>query len=63
MYKKEKCMKYMVEVWNENNKLVNFLIESADGYCAEIEIRKTYPNYEIGKVIRLTDFNEYKLSK
>ena len=56
-------MKYMVEVWNENGKLLNFLIESADGYCAEIEIRKAYPNYEIGKVIRLTDFNEYKLSK
>lgn len=33
-------MKYMIEVWTETNKLINFLIEFVDGYCEEIEIRK-----------------------
>lgn len=45
--------KYMVVCFNETNKVFHFFVESADGYCAEIEVRKRFPNYKIGQVIRL----------
>ena len=47
--------KYMVVCFNETNKVFHFLVESADGYCAEIEVRKRFPNYKIGQVIRLEE--------
>lgn len=47
--------KYMVECFNETNKAFYFLVESADGYCAELFVRKRYPTYKIGKVIRLEE--------
>ena len=43
----------MVECFNETNKAFHFKVNSADGYCAELEVRKKYPNYKIGEVIRL----------
>lgn len=51
-------MEYMVECFNENHKAFHFKVESADGYCAELEVRKKYPNYKIGEVIRLEDLNK-----
>ena len=51
-------MNYMVECFNETNKAFHFLVDSADGYCAELEVRKKYPNYKIGEVIKLE--NLYK---
>ena len=48
----------MVESFNENGKAFHFLVNSADGYCAEIEVRKKYPNYRLGEVIRLEDLHE-----
>lgn len=48
--------KYMVACFNERNKAFRFLVKSADGYCAEIEIRKRFPNYKIGQVTRLEVF-------
>lgn len=56
-------MKYMAEVWTENNKRIDFLMETPDAYCAEIEIKKKFPSYEIGEIKRLVDFNEYKITK
>ncbi len=41
--------------FNETNKAFHFLVESADGYCAEIEVRKRFPNYKISQVIRLEE--------
>ena len=37
--------KYTIVCFNETNKVFHFLVESADGYCAEIEVRKRFPNY------------------
>ena len=51
-------MEYMVECFNENHKAFHFKVCSADGYCAELEVRKKYPNYKIGEVIRLEDLNK-----
>ena len=48
----------MVECFNETNKAFHFKVCSADGYCAELEVRKKYPNYKIGEVIRLEDFSK-----
>ena len=50
-------MEYMVECFNETNKKFHFKVNSADGYCAELEVRKKYPNYKIGKVIRLENLS------
>ena len=47
----------MVECFNETNKAFYFKVNSADGYCAELEVRKKYPNYKIGKVIRLENLS------
>lgn len=47
--------KYMVVCFNETNKVFHFFVESADGYCAEIEVQKRFPNYKIGQVIRLEE--------
>lgn len=47
--------KYMVVCFNETNKVFHFFVESADGYCAEIKVRKRFPNYKIGQVIRLEE--------
>lgn len=51
-------MEYMVECFNETNKTFHFKVDSADGYCAELEVRKKYPNYKIGEVVRLEDLNK-----
>lgn len=51
-------MEYMVECFNETNKKFHFKVESADGYCAELEVRKKYPNYKISEVIRLENLYE-----
>ena len=51
-------MEYMVECFNETNKKFHFKVESADGYCAELEVRKKYPNYKIGEVVRLENLYE-----
>ena len=50
-------MEYMVECFNETNKAFHFKVNSADGYCAELEVRKKYPNYKIGEVIRLENLS------
>ena len=52
-------MEYMVECFNETNKKFHFKVESADGYCAELEVRKKYPNYKIGNVVRLENLYEH----
>ena len=51
-------MEYMVKCFNETNKAFHFKVESADGYCAELEVRKKYPNYKISEVIRLENLYE-----
>ena len=53
-------MKYKVEVFDENDNLIEFIDDTADGYCAEINARKQYPNYKIGKVTRIENSCEEK---
>lgn len=48
----------MVECFTENGKKFHFLVNSADGYCAEIKVRKKYPNYKLGEVVKLEDLRE-----
>ena len=44
-YKRERSRTY-----DENGNLIEYEDITPDGYCAELEARKKYPNYEIGKV-------------
>ena len=44
--------KYRVEVF-DGNKLMLYENICADGYCAELNARKKYPNYKIGSVIKI----------
>jgi len=46
--------KYRVEVF-DGHKLMLYENICADGYCAELEARKKYPNYTIGQVQRMED--------
>ena len=50
--------RYCVELFDENDNLVEYEDCTADGYCAEINARKKYPNYRIGNVIRLENKTE-----
>ena len=50
--------RYRVELFNENDKLVKYEDYTADGYCAEINARKKYPNYRIENVVRLENETE-----
>ena len=51
--------KYRVEVFDKDKEFpFNLMIYetiTADGYCAEIEVRKRVPNYKLGQVIRLEE--------
>ena len=47
--------KYRVKLFDENNNLIIYEDVTADGYCAELEARKKYPNYRIGEVTRIND--------
>lgn len=47
--------KYIIECFNETNKMICFVTESADGYCAEIKIRKRFPTYKIGRVVKVEE--------
>jgi hypothetical protein len=49
---------YMVEAFNIDNKKFNFKVCSVDGYCAELEVRKKFPTYRIGEVVRLKNLYE-----
>jgi len=60
--------KYLVEVFDENknpfhsfpfNKIMYETV-TVDGYCAELEARKIYPNCKIGQVTRISDYIETK---
>ena len=53
-------MKYKVEVFDEKDNLIEFIDDTADGYCAELNARKQYPNYKIGKVTRIENSCEEK---
>lgn len=54
--------KYCVEVYDEDKEfpfnLMMYKTITADGYCAELEARKKYPNCKIGKVTRESDYIE-----
>ena len=50
--------KYKVEIFDKNNNLIIYENFTPDGYCAELEARKKYPNYKIGKVIRMSEYIE-----
>lgn len=52
--------RYKVEVFDENNNLIEYEDVTPDGYCAELNARKKYPNYKIGNVIRLENLNDKK---
>ena len=47
--------KYKVELFDENGNFIEYEDITPDGYCAELEARKKYPNYEIGKVTRIEE--------
>ena len=53
-------MLYKVEVFDENDNLIEFIDDTADGYCAELNARKQYPNYKIRKVTRINKSCEEK---
>lgn len=48
--------KYKVEVFDENNNIIEYEDITPDGYCAELNARKKYPNYKIGEVTRISDY-------
>ena len=54
--------KYRVEVFDKDKEfpfnLMMYETITADGYCAELEARKAYPNCKIGQVTRMSDYIE-----
>ena len=53
----------MVECFEENEKRHCYKVNSADGYCAELEVRKICPNFKIGEVARLENLDKDKKRK
>ena len=51
-------MEYMVECFEENGKIHRYKVESVDGYCAELEVRKKRPNFKIGEVAKLENLGD-----
>ena len=47
--------KYKVEMVDESGKPSEYVCVTADGYCAELEARKKFPNNKIGEVKRIGD--------
>ena len=45
-------MTYKVEVFDADGNLIEFVADTPDGYCAELEARKKYPDCKIGNVTR-----------
>ena len=56
--------KYRVEIFDKDeefpSKLIIYETITADGYCAELEARKKYPNAIIGEVTRISNYIELK---
>ena len=54
--------KYRVEVFDKDKEfpfnLMLYETITADGYCAELEARKSHPNCKIGQVTRMSDYIE-----
>ena len=50
--------KYVVEIYEKSGKLMLYKTVTADGYCAEIEARKKYPNCTLGLVAKESDYKE-----
>lgn len=56
---------YIVEIESNDYFLKCFsgvLVNAADGYCAEIAVRKQFPTVKIGQVKRLSNFINEKRS-
>ena len=46
-------MLYKVEVFDDKSNIIEYYDDTPDGYCAELNARKKYPNYKIGSVIKI----------
>lgn len=46
-------MLYKVEVFDDKGNIIEYYDDTPDGYCAELNARKKYPNYKISSVIKI----------